>query len=224
MPCAPSSLPDVEDGRAHDAACVHCPRLARHLAGLRRSEPGWFNAPVATRGPSGARLLVVGLAPGRQGANRTGIPFFGDDSGSFLLPALARAGFLIDAGARGYRLRGARITNAVRCLPPENRPTGEEINRCRPHLERELGLLLRGGRRRRPVVVLALGRVAHDSIRRTLGFPAAQAPFGHGAQRRIGERGHLVASFHPSRYNVHTGRITAAMFDEVLARVVELLA
>jgi uracil-DNA glycosylase family 4 len=151
---------------------------------------------------------VVGLAPGRTGANRTGIPFTGDDSGTFLFDGLAAAG-----------LTRRRITNAVRCLPPGNRPGGDELRRCTPYLERELGELLRGGRRRRPVAVLALGALAHGAVLRALRLRPVDVPFGHGAEHVLAPGALLVASYHPSRLNTRTGRLTAAGFATVLGRV-----
>ena len=166
----------------------------------------------------------MGLAPGRGGANRTGIPFTGDDSGDFLFAGLVRHGFAeaLPAGAPGprrFRLRSVRITNAVRCLPPENRPLPAELRTCRPYLRRELGELLRGGRRRRSVAVLALGRVAHEAVLDALGSARRSHPFAHGGVHDLGARAALVDSFHPSRYNTRTGRLTVPMFDAVLSRL-----
>ncbi|HSG91672.1 MAG TPA: uracil-DNA glycosylase family protein [Pseudomonadales bacterium] len=174
-------------------------------------------APVPAQGRVDARLLVVGLAPGAGGANRTGIPFLGDDSGVLLHAALCDHGFARPAAAGGVVLRDTRIVNAVRCVPPANRPTGAERARCRPFLRRDLGWLLRGGRRRRPVAVLALGRVAHESVLDALEFPRGAHAFGHGASHALAPGARLFDSYHPSRYNVNTGRLTRAMLDEVLA-------
>lgn len=184
---------------------------------MRAEHPGWHAAPVPAVGPDDAHLLVVGLAPGMRGANRTGRPFLGDDSGALLYPALARAGFATERGAGRWRLLDTRITNAVRCVPPANRPLPEERRRCAPFLERDLGRLLRGGRRRRPVAVLALGAVAHEAVLRLLGRRRRDFPFAHGAEHRIADGARLVDAYHPSRYNVRTGRLTEAMFDAAVA-------
>lgn len=175
-------------------------------------------------GSRGADLLLVGLAPGRTGANRTGIPFTGDDSGEFLFQGLERFGFAearaaSASGPRRFRLRDVRITNAARCLPPANRPLPAELRACRPFLLRELGELLGGGRRRRPVAVLALGRVAHEAVLDALGRPRRAHGFAHDAAHELEAGALLVDSFHPSRYNTRTGRLTVPMFDAVLARL-----
>lgn len=183
-------------------------------------------------GPIAARLLVVGLAPGRNGANRTGIPFFGDASGDWLFEALATHGFAegVNAAlstrrveARVPQLQGCRITNAVRCLPPQNRPTAAERQSCLDYLERDLGLLFRGGRRRAPVAVLALGRFAHDAVLKALRRPGHAAPFAHGALHGLAPNVTLADSYHCSRYNTQTGRLTRPMFDRVFRRLRELL-
>ena len=166
-----------------------------------------------------ARLLIAGLAPGRTGANRTGVPFTGDDSGSFLFQGLVRFGFATAARHPRWpwRLHGVRITNVVRCLPPENRPTPSEVRNCRPFLSEELARLFGAGRRR--VAVLALGRVAHEAVMDALGLARSAHPFAHGAAYPVGAKGLIVDSFHPSRYNTHTGRLTTPMFSAVLAHV-----
>lgn len=188
--------------------------------------PDWHCAPVASQGPAGAPLLIVGLAPGAAGANRTGVPFFGDDSGAFLHPALIDAGLAAAAVGGGILARRIRITNAVRCLPPANRPSSAERTRCRPFLLRELGELLEGGRSRRPAAVLALGRVAHEAVLDALGRARARAPFTHGGRHALDDDGValLFDTYHPSRYNVHTGRLTRRMLDAVLGAVVDHLA
>ncbi len=190
----------------------------------RALQPDWHCSPVPPWGARSARLLVVGLAPGRTGANRTGIPFTGDDSGEFLFAGLERFGFAearpaSAPGPRRFRLRDVRITNAVRCLPPGNRPLPAELRDCRPFLQRELGELLAGGRRRRPVAVLALGRVAHEAVLDALARPRRTFPFAHDAAHALASGALLVDSFHPSRYNTCTGRLTVPMFDAVLARL-----
>jgi uracil-DNA glycosylase family 4 len=180
----------------------------------------WHNAPVPSFGPENARLLVVGLAPGRGGANRTGRPFTGDGAGEVLYPALLRHGFARGSYAAdpadGLTLVDCRITNSVRCVPPENRPTGAEITACRPFLEAELLA------EPRPTVVLALGRIAFDTTVRSLGARPRSARFGHGTSVTLAGIC-VVASYHTSRYNMNTGRLTTAMFDAVLARIRDLV-
>ena len=171
-----------------------------------------------------ARLLIVGLAPGRAGANRPGVPFTGDDSGDFLFQGLTRFGFAqrrarAGRGGQRFALAGVRITNAVRCLPPGNRPLPAELRNCAGFLRRELGELFAAGRRRRPVAVLALGRVAHDAVLDALERPRGERPFAHAAVHALGPGAALVDSFHPSRYNTRTGRLTVEMFDVALSRL-----
>lgn len=201
--------------------CARCPRLVDYRARNRAAEPDWHNAPVRSFGAGDAPLLVVGLAPGRGGANRTGRPFTGDYAGDVLYAALIAHGL-----ARGtYRaepddgleLVGCRVTNAVRCVPPENKPTGAEIANCRPFLQDELTVTPR------PEVVLCLGRVAFDATLRALGEVPGRYDFGHGATTAVPDGPTLVASYHTSRYNLNTGRLTHAMFDEVMAEVRRLL-
>lgn len=202
--------------------CAACPRLAAFRAANAASHPAWFNAPVPSFGPLSARLLVVGLAPGLRGANRTGRPFTGDFAGDLLYETLSGLGMAqgrYDARADdGLTLTGCRIVNAVRCVPPENKPTSAEIATCRPFLAAELTALpaLR--------VVLALGRVAHDSVVRTVGDRLAAHPFGHGAVHTLTGGRTLIDSYHCSRYNQNTGRLTPAMFREVMQKAVALAA
>jgi uracil-DNA glycosylase family 4 len=195
--------------------CSLCPRLVAFRAEWRQREPSWHNAPVPSFGPADARLLIVGLAPGLRGANRTGRPFTGDWAGDLLYATLLKFGF-----ARGVyderpddtlELVGARIINAVRCVPPENKPTGAEIAQCRTFLAAELAVA--DGTE----AVVALGRVAHGSLLAALGERAARRPFGHGAEHDLG-RLRLFDSYHCSRYNTNTGRLTEAMFEAVFAR------
>lgn len=186
---------------------------------MREDEPAWHCAPVPSWGEGRARFLIAGLAPGRAGANRTGVPFTGDDSGTFLFDGLQRFGFATPAEHPRWpwHLNGVRITNVVRCLPPKNRPTPEEVRNCRPYLRGELERLFGAGRRR--VAVLALGRVAHEAVLDTLGLGRSAHRFAHGAAFAVGAKGLLVDSFHPSRYNTNTGRLTVPMFAAVLERV-----
>lgn len=196
--------------------CPLCPRLADFRELWRAKEPEWFNAPVPGFGPREARLLIVGLAPGLRGANRTGRPFTGDYAGDLLYQTLLDFGF-----ARGiYRaspddgleLHDARIVNAVRCVPPENKPTPLEIRTCRPFLISEMGAMpnLRA--------VVTLGKIAHDSTLATLGVPVSRLKFGHGVSGEIGPV-RLFASYHCSRYNTNTGRLTTAMFRDIFTAV-----
>ncbi len=198
------------------ASCRACPRLAAHLDQVREQHPDYHCGPVPAWGRRDARLLIVGLAPGRHGANRTGRPFTGDASGAFLFRTLARAGFATSADPARARLRDARITNAVRCLPPGNRPTAGELDRCRGYLARELAELWRPGLRR-PRGVLALGRVAHRAVGAALGRPVPD--FRHGAVTWLAPGLLLADTYHPSRQNTNTGRLTEAMLDGVVEEV-----
>ena len=201
--------------------CPLCPRLVAYREENRRRHPGWYNAPVPSFGDPAAALLIVGLAPGVAGANRTGRPFTGDYAGEILYPALLRHGFARGRyEARpddGLELVDCRITNAVRCVPPKNRPTGEEIATCRRYLLDELRMPPR------PRLVLSLGRIAHDSVLRALGCRLRDFPFAHDVAYRLADGTRLVSSYHCSRYNVNTGRLTEAMFEAVMRRVAELL-
>jgi len=183
---------------------------------LSAAHPGWHNAPVASFGDRRAKLLVVGLAPGMRGANRTGRPFTGDHAGEILYRTLIGYGFARgDYRAEpdnGLELVDCRITNAVRCLPPENRPAGGEVTTCRRFLAGELKVAP-------PAVVLPLGGIAHGSVVRALGLPLRDLPFRHGAVYRPADGPLLAPSYHCSRYNLNTGRLTPAMFDDVFRRV-----
>lgn len=209
------------EGAAFDPRCRRCARLARHLDGIRKAHPGYHCAPVAPFGSARFRLLVVGLAPGLHGANRTGRPFTGDHAGILLYRTLHEFGFAShpDSVSAGDRLRipGCRITNAVKCLPPANRPLPAEVRRCNPFLTAELAQLGEGG------VVVALGAVAHTAILRALGHKAASARFAHGAEHALPGGRRLLDSYHCSRYNTNTRRLTPAMFRRVFARARHLL-
>jgi uracil-DNA glycosylase family 4 len=193
--------------------CRQCPRLAAFRDRYRAEEPHWFNAPVPSFGTTGARLLIVGLAPGLKGANRTGRPFTGDYAGDLLYSTLLSFGLAEGAygadPADGLTLRDCMISNAVRCVPPENKPTPEEIATCRPYLQARIASLpdLRA--------ILALGRIAHDQTLAALGLRKAAHGFAHGAQHALSERLTLFDSFHCSRYNTNTGRLTPGMFHAV---------
>ena len=194
--------------------CPYCPRLVAYLAASRAAHPDWHNAPVASFGPLSARLLIVGLAPGLRGANRSGRPFTGDHAGDLLYDTLGRFGFSAGTyGAKaddGLSLIDCRITNAVRCVPPENKPTAAEANACRPFLVNEIAAM--SGLR----VILSLGLLSHNAVLRVLGHKQSAAKFTHGALHQGLMDGVILAdSYHCSRYNTNTGRLTAAMFDDV---------
>ena len=198
--------------------CPLCPRLAAFRDLHRAREPGWHNAPVPSFGAAGGGLLIVGLAPGLRGANRTGRPFTGDWAGDLLYPTLIRHGLakgrFLARPDDGLELVGCRITNAVRCVPPENKPTPAEAKNCRPFLEGEIALLPPGGG------ILALGRIAHDAVLSTLALRKAAYPFVHGRLHELPDGRWLADSYHCSRYNTNTGRLTPEMFDAVVAAVV----
>jgi uracil-DNA glycosylase family 4 len=200
--------------------CPLCPRLVDFRKQWRKREPEWFNAPVASFGPRDARLLIVGLAPGLQGANRTGRPFTGDFAGVLLYETLIAYGFARGTfEARpddGLTMIDARITNAVRCVPPENKPTGGEIAACRKFLSTTI---IEMPRLR---AILALGRIAHDSVVAALGVRKSEAKFGHGARAQLGALT-LFDSYHCSRYNTNTGVLTPQMFRAVFETVREFL-
>ncbi|HML15190.1 MAG TPA: uracil-DNA glycosylase [Xanthobacteraceae bacterium] len=196
--------------------CPRCPRLVAFRELWRAREPGWFNAPVAAFGPREARLAIIGLAPGLRGANRTGRPFTGDFAGELLYETLAKYGFARGRyGARpddGLALIDCRIVNAVRCVPPENKPTPAEIANCRTFLKRDIADMPN------LAAIVALGRIAHDSTVVALGDRPAAAPFAHGQTHRIGNVT-IFDSYHCSRQNTNTGRLTPEMFRAVFAAV-----
>ncbi|HLD13853.1 MAG TPA: uracil-DNA glycosylase [Burkholderiales bacterium] len=204
-----------------DPDCRLCPRLARHLARVRHTHPDYHARPVAAFGDSRARLLVVGLAPGMHGANRTGRPFTGDYAGILLYRTLHRFGFSTDAVATsrrdGLKLKNCRITNAVKCLPPENKPTPAEAKTCRRYLTSELTAL------KQRSVVLALGTVAHQSVLRAFALKLAAYPFRHGGCYVLPNGLWLLTSYHCSRYNTQTRRLTPAMFEAVVRTAKRLL-
>ena len=192
--------------------CPRCPRLVAFREAWRAKQPSWFNAPVASFGPADARLLIVGLAPGLQGANRTGRPFTGDYAGVLLYKTLTEFGFARgkyqERPDDGLILTDARISNAVRCVPPENKPTPQEITTCRDFLIETIAEM------QRLKIIVALGRIAHDSAVRALGARLATVPFGHAASHQIGKL-RLLDSYHCSRYNTNTGVLTEEMFRAV---------
>jgi len=199
-----------------DRNCPLCPRLAEFRSEARARNPDWFNSPVESFGDPNARLLIVGLAPGMQGANRTGRPFTGDYAGDLLYATLLEYGFAKGVyQARpddGLKLVDSRISNAVRCVPPQNKPLPAEINTCRRFLVATMESMPR------LEAIVALGRIAHDSVVKTLKLRAAEAPFGHGAVHSAGVY-RLYDSYHCSRYNTNTGVLTPNMFRSVFAKV-----
>jgi uracil-DNA glycosylase len=198
--------------------CAACSRLAEYREANRVAFPGWSNAPVSSFGEASARLLIVGLAPGLRGANRTGRPFTGDYAGDLLYATLLRFGFASGVYDRrpddGLELVDCAIVNAVRCAPPQNKPLPQEIANCRAYLAQSVQALSRLR------IVLALGRVAHDTVVRAFGARAAVFPFAHGMRHALKADGpSLFDSYHCSRYNTNTGVLTEAMFGEVFAAI-----
>lgn len=201
---------------AFNPVCRACPRLSRHLAAVRREYPDYHARPVPPFGDARARLLIVGLAPGMHGANRTGRPFTGDYAGLLLYRTLHKFGFANQARGDdphdGLRLVDCRITNAVKCLPPENKPLPDEVKRCNRYLAEELRVLAAGS------VVLALGAIAHGAVLKALGLKPSVHPFAHGAEYSLPQDARLLDSYHCSRYNTQTGRLTERMFAAVVRR------
>ena len=210
----------------HD--CPLCPRLVEFRQIWRAREPDWHNGPVETwcdeAGRDAVRLLIVGLAPGVRGANRTGRPFTGDYAGDLLYATLTEYGFA--SGSYGadpqdnLRLKRTAITNAVRCVPPENKPVAAEINTCRRYLSTTVNSFPR------LEMIVTLGKIAHDSTLRALGVRVASAPFSHGGAHEVAApigSVRLLSSYHCSRYNTNTGRLTETMFRSVFERARELL-
>ena len=204
-----------------DRDCRACPRLAGFLDEVNARYPDYYCRPVPPFGDASARLLIVGLAPGMHGANRTGRPFTGDHAGILLYETLHKFGFSSAAESRsaddGLELLDCRITNAVKCLPPENKPVGAEINTFNRYLANELRTLAQGS------VVLALGGIAHRAVVKARGLRQADYKFAHAADHDLGGF-HMLDSSHCSRYNTNTGRLTPAMFDAVFERARELLS
>ncbi|MDR6787473.1 uracil-DNA glycosylase family 4 [Sphingomonas sp. BE138] len=216
MNFAPSSLPATEP----PLDCPRCPRLVALRHEMRAQHPEWWNAPVPAFGDPQAWLAIVGLAPGMKGANRTGRAFIGDGAGALLYGTLARFG-LAHGTFTGSRedditLDGAIILNAVKCLPPGNAPTPEEVRTCRPFLDGQAEALPAAR------VFIALGQVAHQSVVKVLGGKLPKARFAHGAVHRMPDGRVLIDSYHCSRYNQNTGRLTPEMFEPVFASALEL--
>jgi uracil-DNA glycosylase family 4 len=206
----------VRPTQIFDVGCVRCPRLAGHLRQIREGEPSYWALPVAPFGVAAPRILIVGLAPGRHGANRTGRPFTGDFAGILLYSTLYEFGLAtrpVSVSAEdGLKLRNARITNAVKCLPPANKPMPVEIRTCNRYLAAELASL--------PSVrvVLALGRIAHEAVLLASGLPRG----AFGREHALAATRCLIDSYHCSRYNTQTRRLTTPMFKSVVAQACAL--
>ncbi len=211
----------MADQAAFDGNCTACPRLAGFLRQLKLQYPDYHCRPVAPFGDPDARLLIVGLAPGMHGANASGRPFTGDHAGILLYQTLYDCGFSSapeSLHARdGLVLKECRITNAVKCLPPQNKPLGAEVRACNDYLARELEMLPSDS------VVLALGGVAHRAVVSALGLRQVDHPFGHGVEHRLNDDLMLLDSYHCSRYNTQTRRLTPAMFLQIFQRARQLL-
>lgn len=204
-----------------DPDCRNCPRLAAFLDAVKEKNPDYHCRPVPPFGDPAADFLIVGLAPGMHGANRTGRPFTGNHAGILLYETLHDFGFSNQARSvavdDGLRLLNCRITNAVKCLPPDNKPVSAEINTCNAYLANELRTLPENS------VILALGGIAHRAVIRSMSLRQADYPFGHAAEHEIMPGLILLDSYHCSRYNTNTRRLTDEMFRSVFARVKELL-
>ena len=201
--------------------CDLCPRLVAYRREVRAKHPDWFGGAVPSFGDGEARLLVLGLAPGVTGAHRTGRPFTGDYAGDLLYATLTKYGFANGRFAAhvddGLELTDCMVSNAVRCVPPQNKPVGAEINACRPFMLARLQALPR------LKAIVCLGRIAHDTLIRGLGARLADHPFGHQARHHVGDHA-IFDSYHCSRYNTNTGRLTTEMFEAVFADVAAYLA
>ncbi len=216
QPADLSPIPEAEAPRD----CPLCPRLVRFRHECRAEFPDWWNSPVPAFGDRDAWLAIVGLAPGKQGANRTGRPFTGDFAGDLLYGTLLKFGlaegeYRADP-ADGLKLKGAVILNAVKCLPPANKPEPSEIATCRHYLDASLAALTNVR------VVVALGQIAHVATARALGLPPVATKFGHSAEAQAPDGRVLLSSYHCSRYNQNTGRLDATMFEAIFARALSL--
>jgi len=205
-----------------NANCQSCNRLSEFLGTVKRKHPFYHAQPVAPFGDPDARFLVVGLAPGMHGANATGRPFTGDYAGILLYQALYDFGYSNQQQSTdlndGLILKNCRITNAVKCLPPQNKPTGDEIKQCNPFLAAEIETLPKQS------VILALGNIAHQAVLRAYGIKLNAAPFGHHRTFALPDGNHLVSSYHCSRYNVQTKRLSMEMLAEVFVTIDRLLS
>ena len=201
--------------------CQRCPRLTDYRIEQKIIFPEYYCLPVAAFGPADAKLLIVGLAPGLHGANASGRPFTGDASGDMLFATLHKYGFASQAisssGDDNMRLVDCRVTNAVKCVPPKNRPLGDEIKRCNTYLRAEISSLCAGS------VVLALGTIAHHSVLKALDLQLSKMRFAHLAEHQLSNQFSLIDSYHCSRYNINTGRLNRAMFEQVFKRIRQVL-
>jgi uracil-DNA glycosylase family 4 len=217
---AAAEAPQPGDGRIFDPGCTACPRLAAFLAAVRAKMPGYYARPVPPFGAHDPAILIVGLAPGLHGANRTGRPFTGDFAGILLYETLHAFGLASRsqslAADDGLTLRNARISNAVKCVPPANKPLPDEIRRCNSYLRAELAQL------RATRVILALGRIAHDAVALALELKPSSLPFGHAREHVLPGGRVLLDSYHCSRYNTQTRRLTPRMFQDVVRRATQL--
>lgn len=201
--------------------CTDCPRLAAHLAAIRQRDPDWHARPVPSFGSLESRLLVVGLGPGERGANRTGRPFTGDIAGELLYPSLHKFGFATEAwplnadgwANTGLELKDCRITNAVRCLPPQNKPLPVEIRQCNDYLGQEIASMPN------LQAILILGAVAHQAVLRTFGLKVKDYPFGHAVRHVLPGGVETFTSYHCSGYNTRTGRLTTEGFEAVVGAI-----
>ena len=202
--------------------CSACPRLSGFLVQLQEQYPEYHNRPVAPFGAEDARLLIVGLAPGMHGANASGRPFTGDHAGLLLYRTLHEHGFASASESLsaddGLELIDCRITNAVKCLPPQNKPVGSEIRNCNTYLRRELAVLDEGS------IIIALGGIAHRAVISALDLKQVTHPFGHAAEHELPQNRLLIDSYHCSRYNTQTRRLTESMFRQVFSRARDLLS
>ena len=210
------------NSRAFNARCTQCSRLATFLTGVRKAYPDYYAKPVPSFGPENAQLIVVGLAPGMHGANRTGRPFTGDHAGVLLYETLHHFGFANqatgDAPDDGLQLQNCKIVNAVKCLPPQNKPTTDEIRTCNQYLVNDFAKV------KKFTVFVALGTIAHGAVLTALGYRKSYAKFSHNAVHELTDQQVLIDSYHCSRYNTQTKRLTAKMFRAVFANAQDLIA
>lgn len=197
--------------------CRNCPRLASYIDSYKQDYPDWHNAPVPSFGSRDAPILILGLAPGLRGANATGRPFTGDFAGKILYPTLIKLKFAQGqfnaCKDDGLILEGVRVANAVRCVPPQNKPVAEEIATCRQYLQKELHMMTH------LKAIFVLGRIAHDTVLRHFHLKLADFPFKHNQLYKLPNHIDLISSYHCSRYNIYTKRLTQAMFEEVCVRL-----
>lgn len=205
-----------------DINCRQCDRLASFLDEVKAERPDYFASPVPPFGAKKAQLLVVGLAPGMHGANRTGRPFTGDHAGILLYETLHAFGFASNpesiSADDGLKLKNCRITNAVKCLPPQNKPTGSEINQCNSFLAEELKTMPKNS------VLIALGTIAHNAVLRAMGLKLSSFKFAHNAEHHLSDNITLIDSYHCSRYNTQTKRLTEDMFHDVFAKAKAIIS